>query len=58
VAKLAGDSPFSPKMFIVDQPDKSDPLNQTKIVAYKLYYAAKLLNGTFAVALRSKTRFI
>jgi len=57
VAKLSGDSPFSPKMYIVDQPDKSDPLNQTKVIAYKLFYNAKLLNGNFVVALRSKTRF-
>lgn len=57
VVKLAGESPFSPKMIVLQAADKSDPLNQTITAGYKAFYAAKLLNSKRAVVIKSKSRF-
>ena len=40
--KKAGSSPAAPKIVILDQPDKSDPYNQTIIGAWKSYYGSIL----------------
>lgn len=55
VPQLAGDSPFSPKVDILDQPDKSDPHNQNVIVASKAYFAALRLNPNYYIVHRTKT---
>jgi N4-gp56 family major capsid protein len=39
----AGASPMAPKMTILAQPDKSDPLNLNTFVGWKSYYGAKAL---------------
>lgn len=57
VVKIAGDSPFSPRIILNNQADKSDPLNQTTVAGYKTFYAAKLLNAKRAVVIKAKSRF-
>lgn len=37
---LSGDDPMSPRMYIVDTPDKSDPTNQLTTVGVKLFFTA------------------
>lgn len=54
---MAGQSPFGPKIIIVDKPDKTDPLNQTMTAGWKAYWASQLLNPAFCVTLRSKSAF-
>lgn len=55
VPQLAGGNPFSPKVDILDQPDKSDPHNQNIIVATTAYFAALRLNPNYYIVHRSKT---
>lgn len=57
VVKIAGDSPFSPRIILNNQADKSDPLNQTIVAGWKSFYAAKLLNAKRAVVIKAKSRF-
>lgn len=57
IPELAGQSPFSPSIIIVDTPDSANPLNQYKTVGWKAFWAAKMLNGNYFVNLRSKTTF-
>lgn len=40
IPHLTGDDPMSPRMYIVDTPDKSDPTNQLTTVGVKLFFAA------------------
>lgn len=42
----AGSSPFGPKMIILAQPDKADPLNLVVTLGWKCYYGAKALIAT------------
>ena len=59
VPKMAGSSsPYRPQVIITDKPDKSDPLNQYVIAAWKVFFTAKLLNINFGVQLRHKTTFV
>ena len=58
VVKIAGDSPFSPRIILNNQADKADPLNQTTVAGWKSYYAAKLLNSKRAVVIKAKSRFV
>jgi len=57
VVKIAGDSPFSPRIILNNQADKADPLNQTTVAGWKCFYAAKLLNAKRAVVIKAKSRF-
>ena len=57
VPALEGDSPMSPKIMVTDTPDKSDPLNQMTTIGWKLFYAAKILNGNFVLNLRSTSNY-
>ena len=57
IVDMAGQSPMSPKMIIVDRADKSDPLNQTITAGWKAYWASVLLDQTYAVTIRSKSAF-
>lgn len=54
---MAGNSPYSPHIYINDQADKSDPLNQTVLAGFKTYWAAVVLNAAWAIVIRSKTSF-
>jgi len=55
IPHLTNDSPMSPKIDILDQPDKSDPHNQRVIVATKAYFAALRRNPAWYVKHLSKT---
>jgi N4-gp56 family major capsid protein len=57
VVKIAGDSPFSPRIILNNAADKADPLNQTTVAGWKSFFAAKLLNAKRAVVIKSKSRF-
>lgn len=57
IPKMAGQSPFSPKVVICDKPDKSDPANQFVTAAWKAFWVCKTLNDTWAIPVRSKTTF-
>ncbi|HLP07937.1 MAG TPA: N4-gp56 family major capsid protein [Opitutaceae bacterium] len=58
VPKLSGtQSPYKPQVIINDKPDKSDPLNQFITAGWKAYYVAVVLNTTFGIALKTKSRF-
>jgi len=52
---LSSQSPFSPKVEIVDTADKSDPLNQKTTCSFKTYWTALRLNPLYYVIMRSKT---
>lgn len=61
---LTGDDPMSPRMYIVDTPDKSDPTNQLTTVGVKLFFQALRLaagntassgNPVWYIVHRSKT---
>lgn len=54
---MAGNSPYSPKTYINDKPDKSDNLNQFITAGFKTFWASKVLNAKWAVVLKSKTSF-
>lgn len=53
--QLSGDSPFSPKVEILDKADKSDAFNQNIVVAAKSYWAALRLNPNYYIVHRAKT---
>jgi len=57
VSPIVGDSLTAPRLYILDQADKLDPLNQIKTIGYKQFYNAVLLNANFAINLRTKSRF-
>lgn len=64
IPHLTGDDPMSPRMYIVDTPDKSDPTNQLTTVGVKLFFQALRLaagntassgNPVWYIVHRSKT---
>ena len=55
IPQISGDSPFAPKIEILDQADKSDPHNQNIIVATKAYFTALRLNPSYYIVHRAKT---
>ncbi|MEN9631952.1 MAG: hypothetical protein RL077_356 [Verrucomicrobiota bacterium] len=55
MAKLGG---FKPKVEILDQADKSDPLNQKTIIGWKSYWGSTVLNRDFGVNVRCKSEFV
>jgi len=55
VPQLSGGNPFSPKVDILDQPDKSHPHNQNIVVATTAYFAGLRLNPNYYIVHRSKT---
>jgi N4-gp56 family major capsid protein len=64
IPHLTGEDPMSPRMYIVDTPDKSDPTNQLTTVGVKLFFQALRLaagntassgNPTWYICHRSKT---
>lgn len=57
--KLAGtQSPWKPSVIINDKPDKSDPLNQFITAGWKSFWAAKVLNADYGIALRARSGFV
>jgi N4-gp56 family major capsid protein len=52
---MAGKSPFSPKISILDQADKSDPFNQRTYAGWITYWAAILYQSNWLVVYRSKS---
>ena len=57
IPHLTGDSPYSPRMEIVDTADKSDPLNQTTTIGSKVYFTALRKNPNYYSILRTKSRY-
>lgn len=50
--------PAIPKIIIVNTPDHADALGQQTIVGWKAFNAAKLLDPTWCVTIRSRTQFV
>lgn len=57
VVSLASQSITSPKLIIVNTPDKSDALNQFTSVGWKAFFTAKTLKGDWAAIIRSKVSY-
>ena len=55
IPHLAGDSPFSPAVEVLDKADKSDAFNQNIVVAAKIYFTALRLNPNFYIRHMAKT---
>ena len=55
VPDLGTQSPFSPKVIITDEADKSDPLNQVTNVGFKTFWSTLRLNPNHYIVMRSKT---
>jgi N4-gp56 family major capsid protein len=55
VPDLGTQSPFSPKVIITDEADKSDPLNQVTNVGFKTFWSTLRLNPNYYIVMRSKT---
>lgn len=61
--KRAGGKVVSPAMFLLNEADKSDPLNQTTLVGFKCLYVAKLLKTNltgdvpYLVNIRSRSTY-
>lgn len=61
---IAGGDPAAPKVNVLDEPDKSDPYNQTVVGAWKAYYGSIMFLTSDAtdvphiVALRSQATFV
>lgn len=53
--QLGGDNPFSPRVILLDQPDKSDKLNQRIYISAKAFWTALRLNPNYYIVYRSKT---
>jgi len=58
IPKLSGtQSPFKPSIIINDKPDSMNPLNQFMTVGWKAFWAAKVLDKSKGITLRSKATF-
>jgi N4-gp56 family major capsid protein len=53
----AGSSELSPKVIIVDTPDKSDPLNQYVTAGAKAYWNCGVIDATWYMLVRSNSSF-
>lgn len=54
---IEGDSPYNPRVIIVNTPDKTDPLNQYMTAGWKAFWGASALNCPYALSLTSKSEF-
>ncbi len=54
---MAGQSPYSPAIQVVNTPDKLDVLNQITAVGWKAYWCAVTLNTTWGISICSKTSY-
>ena len=57
VVNLASQSPFSPKVIVVDSPDSANPLNQYTTVGWKAFFCVKTLKEDWASVIRAQTTF-
>lgn len=57
VVSLASQSITSPKMIVVNTPDKSDQLNQFTGVGWKSFFVVKTLKGDWSSVIRSKVSY-
>ncbi len=55
--ELSGEGPYSPRIVVLNQPDKSDPLNQTILVGWKAHYVGVVLNNKWYSQIRSKSTY-
>lgn len=54
---MAGQSPFSPSLIVVNRPDSANPLNQFTSIGWKGYWAVKTLNDQWGVKLLAKSTY-
>lgn len=55
----AGSNPYGPKLIILAQPDKADPLNLLVTVGWKVYYGAKaLITGNASDSIVDVPRYV
>jgi hypothetical protein len=47
----------NPEYHYLMNPDKSDPLNQTRVVSWKIFYGSIILNQAFFMRLESSSAF-
>ncbi len=57
VVNLASQSPFSPKIIVVDSPDHANPLSQFTSVGWKAFFAVKTLKQDWAAVIRAQTTY-
>lgn len=57
VPAIAGDSPYNPRVIVLDRPDKSDILNQYTAAGWKAFWAASALNCPYAISLTALSEF-
>lgn len=57
VPDLDGQSPWSPRVYVNDKPDKSDPANQFVVAAWKAFYMSQVLDRENLVVFRCKSTF-
>lgn len=57
VVNLASQSPFGPKVIVVDSPDSANALNQFTSVGWKAFFAVKTLKEDWASVIRAQTTF-
>jgi N4-gp56 family major capsid protein len=55
--ELSGEGPYSPKIYVLNQADKSDPLNQTILTGWKAFWVGVVLNSDWYSVIRSKSTF-
>ena len=54
---MAGQSPYNPRINIVDTADKFDVLNQLTAVGWKAYWCCVTLNTAWGINMKAKTSF-
>jgi len=54
---MQGQSPYAPRMYILNTADKTDPLNQKTLIGFKAWFAAKLLQPKWLVEIYSQTGY-
>lgn len=57
VVNLASQSPFGPKIIVVDSADSNNPLNQYTTVGWKAFFAVKTLKEDWASVIRAQSTF-
>lgn len=57
VPAIEGDSPYNPRMMIVNTPDKSDPLNQYMTAGWKAFWAAAGLNAPYGLGITARSEY-
>ena len=54
---MAGQSPFSPRIYMVDTADHADPLLQQTLAGWKGYWGTKLYHSDWLIVFRSKSGY-